>query len=185
MRASEEGKVRSLELGNPEWNEYFSVWRGGADMQKLELKMSLPNFLFLLFSELTSLKDKWHNWEERLFLASLLFTKLLINDSETSSHVAGSKLKFLDFTFFYLNIESCFIYNILQKYPNGDFFQIATFTYVLVYRPNLGVRNPFPRHFLLPFFVTPPLLCPWRSLFSLTPFYALGKKMVGKSLKDI
>jgi hypothetical protein len=31
---------------------------GGADMQKLELKMSLPNFLFLLFSELTSLKDK-------------------------------------------------------------------------------------------------------------------------------
>jgi hypothetical protein len=152
-------------------------------MQKLELKMSLPNFLFLLFSELTSLKDKWHNWEERLFLASLLFTKLLINDSETSSHVAGSKLKFLDFTFFYLNIESCFIYNILQKYPNGDFFQIATFTYVLVYRPNLGVRNPFPRHFLLPFFVTPPFYVLGGHCFLLLPFMLSARKWWGKVWK--
>jgi hypothetical protein len=34
------------------------------------------------------------------------------------------------------------VYSILQKNPNGDFFQIATYPYCgelgLVYRPNLG-----------------------------------------------
>jgi hypothetical protein len=57
---------------------------------------------------LTSLKDKWHNWEERLFLASLFFTKLLINGSETV-YVAGSKLKFLNFTFFILILKAVYV----------------------------------------------------------------------------